>query len=93
MDIKLFLNFKKKLIFKKLELIYKIYNFINFRYNLSLLRIKINKKLIILKTLVFRQVCIISKKKKSSYKFCSLSRFKIKEFLSVGFIPNLKKIS
>jgi len=95
MYIDFFFKIKKKFMFKKLEIIYKIYNFINFRYVIlkNKVVINFNKNLIILKTLIFRQKCIISKRTKSSFTFCSLSRFKIKEFLSVGFIPNLKKLS
>lgn len=82
---------KKKIIFKKLELIYKIYIFIMKRYWDS--KPIYNRNLIVFKSLIIRQKCIISNRQRGSYKVCSLSRFKIKEFLSVGFIPNLKKLS
>jgi len=82
---------KKKIFFKKLEIIYKIYTFIHIRY--FYLKYKVNKNLIVFKSLLIRQKCIITQRTKSTYKLCGLSRFKIKEFLSVGFIPNLRKLS
>lgn len=82
---------KKKIIFKKLEIIYKIYNFIHSRYVLINFRLK--KDLTFLKCLLIKQKCLISNRTRSSYKICGLSRFKIKEFLSLGLIPNLKKLS
>ena len=93
MNFKFFFLLKKKIIFNKLEIIYKIYNLIYFRYFLLINNLNFYKYLRVFKYLLIRQKCLISKKSRSCFKFCSLSRFKIKEFLAAGFIPNLKKLS
>lgn len=89
------LTLKKKILFTKLEITYKISFFLLIRYKTFVSKIKIifKKNRLLLKKLLLRQFCIISTRTRSSYILCSLSRFKIKEFISKGFIPNLKKLS
>ena len=92
-------NLKKKIYFKKLEIIFKIYFYIFNRFNnifknyFKLNIYYINHYIYILKKLKIRQTCIITTRKRSSYKLCGLSRYRIKEYLNLGFIPNLKKLS
>ena len=99
MEKKSYKKLKKKLFFKKLEIIFKISLFILKKFyhkfkNNTIKKIFNNYNYeFILKKLLVKQNCIITQKNRSIYKICGLSRFRIKEYINLGFIPNLTKLS
>lgn len=98
MHLKILKFLKKKKIFYKLQIIYSIYLFIIIRYfRFFFLKQKINFFFLFLtvfnQKLICYQRCLLSQKSRNIYKFINLSRFRIKEYTSLGLIPNLKKYS
>jgi ribosomal protein S14 len=94
---------KKKLYYKKFEILFKLYNYFILRYHVEFklnfinninqyfnISSKLENNWKILK---LKQQCLISQRNRSNYKLFGLSRFCIKEFISTGNLPNIKKIS
>lgn len=103
MNLNYYWILKKKLYYKKFEILFKLFYYFSLRYHTELklnfidnidhyFKISTNLKNN-LKQLNLKQQCLISFKNRSNYKLFGLSRFCIKEFISTGNLPNIKKIS